>query len=168
MSKNEYFFAEVKKKFATNKNSSPPPPPQIFNCESLISRQICDLCPRLFLHKWKRNEWSFRPFLCTCRLNWARRTSWGWWDEWDDTALQTQNSLRPGTLPLGHGGSPQYWIFTGERGTNILFFWNLNARAGSNPRSPTFQTGSFNHCTRAAALLCTQYVRELVLAKRGV
>ena len=35
---------------------------------------------------------GFRPLLCTYRLNWARRTSWGWWDEWDDTALQTQDS----------------------------------------------------------------------------
>ena len=40
--------------------------------------------------KW--NEWGFRPPLCTYRLNWARRTSWGWWDEWDDTALKTQDS----------------------------------------------------------------------------
>ena len=31
--------------------------------------------------KW--NEWGFRPPLCTYRLNWARRTSWRWWDEWD-------------------------------------------------------------------------------------
>ena len=30
--------------------------------------------------------------LCPYRLNWVRRTSWGWWDEWDDTALQTQDS----------------------------------------------------------------------------
>ena len=28
----------------------------------------------------------------------ARRTSWGWWDEWDDTALRTQDS-RPGDEP---------------------------------------------------------------------
>ena len=60
--------------------------------------------------KW--NESGFRPPLCTYRLNWARRTSWGWWDDWDDTVLQTQDSspggLRPSTLPLGHGGSPQY------------------------------------------------------------
>ena len=35
------------------------------------------------------NGWIvFRPH----RLNWAMRTSWGWWDEWDDTALQTQDS----------------------------------------------------------------------------
>ena len=39
--------------------------------------------------KW--NEWGFMPPLCTHRLNWARRTSWGWWEEWDDTVLQTQD-----------------------------------------------------------------------------
>ena len=39
--------------------------------------------------KW--NESGFRPPLRTYRLNWARRTSWGWWDEWDDTVLQTQD-----------------------------------------------------------------------------
>ena len=38
------------------------------------------------------NESGFRPLLCTYRLNWARRASWGWRDEWDDTALQTQDS----------------------------------------------------------------------------
>ena len=32
--------------------------------------------------KW--NESGFRPPLCTYRLNWARRTPWGWWDDWDD------------------------------------------------------------------------------------
>ena len=42
------------------------------------------------LLKW--NESGFRPPLCTYRLNWARGTSWGWWDEWDDTVLQTQDS----------------------------------------------------------------------------
>ena len=35
------------------------------------------------------------------------------------------------TLPLGHGGSPQYSIFT--RGRNILFLWNLKARAKFEP-----------------------------------
>ena len=34
----------------------------------------------------------FRPPLCTCRLNWAGRTFWGWWDELVDTPLQTQYS----------------------------------------------------------------------------
>ena len=41
--------------------------------------------------KW--NEWGFRRALCTYRLNRAAgRTPWGGWDEWDDTALQTQYS----------------------------------------------------------------------------
>ena len=42
--------------------------------------------------KCKWNESGFRPPLCTYRLNWARRTSWGWRDDWDDTVLQTQDS----------------------------------------------------------------------------
>ena len=48
---------------------------------------------------------GFRPPLCTYRLNWAKRTSWGWWDEWSDTALQPHDSnpggLRPSSLLLG-------------------------------------------------------------------
>ena len=40
--------------------------------------------------KW--NESGFRPPLCTYGLNWSRRTSWGWWDEWDDTVHQRQDS----------------------------------------------------------------------------
>ena len=28
--------------------------------------------------------------------------------------------LRPSSLPLGHGGSPQYWIITSEQGGNIF------------------------------------------------
>ena len=39
--------------------------------------------------KWK--EWVSRQPLCTYSLQWARRTSLGWWDEWDDTVHQTQD-----------------------------------------------------------------------------
>ena len=98
-----------------------------------MSRWVC--------RQMKWIDWGFRPHLCTYRLNWARRTFWGWWDEWDYTG-----DLRPSRLPLDHGGSPQYWIFTRET-------WRL--KWGSNPRSPTFQAGSFNHCTRAPAI-CRQ------------
>ena len=42
-------------------------------------------------NKIKWNEYGFRWHLCTYRLNWARKTSRGWWDEWDDTALQPQD-----------------------------------------------------------------------------
>ena len=81
------------------------------------------------------------------KLNWARRTSRGWRDEWDDTALQTYSihcysllqtqdltsepcGLRLSSLLLGHGCSPHYWFITGEQRRNILFLWSLNARAG--------------------------------------
>ena len=47
--------------------------------------------PYYFSLEMKWNESGFRPPLCTYRLNWARRTSWGWWDDWDDTVLQTQD-----------------------------------------------------------------------------
>ena len=63
-------------------------------------------------------------------------TSWGWWYEWGDTALQTHDlklspvGLRPSTLSLGHVGCPQYSIFTIEQGGNILFFKTWNAKAG--------------------------------------
>ena len=50
---------------------------------------------------------------------------------------KVQNSrpwgLRPSTLPLGHGGSLQYWIVTSERERNILFLWNLKAKVGFKP-----------------------------------
>ena len=38
------------------------------------------------------NEWDFRPPLCTYKLNWTSRASWGSPDEWYDTALQIQDS----------------------------------------------------------------------------
>ena len=60
--------------------------------------------------------------------------------------------LRRCTLPLGHGGSPHYWIFKSERVRNILFFETWRPEWDLKPRSPTFQAGSFNHCTRAPAL----------------
>ena len=79
--------------------------------------------------------------------------------ESDDTALWTQDSnsspdgLRPSTLPRGHRGSRQYWIFTSsmsKREQNCFFSLKLEGQSGAQTRDlPTFQTGSFNHCTRA-------------------
>ena len=46
----------------------------------------------LYCNEMKWNESALRPPLCTYSLTWARRTSWMWWDEWDDTVLQTQDS----------------------------------------------------------------------------
>ena len=103
-------------------------------------------------NKWNElNEWGFMPPLCTCGLNWARRTSWGCWDEWDDTALQTQNlKFKPWRSEV------EYATSRSRRLPTILnfyeweifrFFKTWIAEWGSNPRSPTFQAGSLNHCT---------------------
>ena len=75
--------------------------------------------------KKKWNESGFRPPLCTYRLNWARRT-WGWWDDWDDTVLQTQNSkFEPWRSEAEHATSrsrrlPTILTFTRRWGRNIF------------------------------------------------
>ena len=77
---------------------------------------------------WWWNESGFRPPLCTYRLNWARRTSRGWWDDWDDTVLQTQDlKLEPWRSEAEHATSrsrrlPTILTFTRGWGRNICFF----------------------------------------------
>ena len=81
------------------------------------------VCPDA-IKKW--NESGFRPPLCTYRLNWARRTSWGWWDDWDDTVLQTQDSkFEPWRSEAEHAPSrsrrlPTTLTFTRGWGRNIF------------------------------------------------
>ena len=79
--------------------------------------------------KWNEmiwNESGFRPLLCTYRLNWARRPSWGWWDDWDDTVLQTQASkFEPWRSEAEHATSrsrrlPTILTFTRGWGRNIF------------------------------------------------
>ena len=88
--------------------------------------------------KW--TESGFRPPLCTYRLNWARRTSWGWWDDWDDTVLQTQDSkFKPWRSEAEHATSrsrrlPTILTFTRGWGRNI--FVSLKPpRQGTEPRT---------------------------------
>ena len=88
--------------------------------------------------KW--NESGFRPPLCTYRLNWARRTSWGWWDDWDDTVLQTQDSkFEPWWSEAEHATSrsrrlPSILTFTRGWGRNIFVSFKP-ARQGTEPRT---------------------------------
>ena len=88
--------------------------------------------------KW--NESGFRPPLCTYRLNWARITSWGWWDDWDDTVLQTQDSkFEPWRSEAEHATSrsrrlPTILTFTG--GWGETFFVSFKPpRSGTEPRT---------------------------------
>ena len=68
-------------------------------------------------------------------------------DEWDDTALQKQNSKfepwrpSPSTLPLGYVGTVlnlYEWV-----GKKHLFLSNLNARAGFEPPISDFPSRQF-------------------------
>ena len=87
--------------------------------------------------KW--NESGFRPPLCTYRLNWARRTSWGWWDDWDDTVLQTQDSkFEPWRSEAEHATSrsrrlPTILTFTRGWGRNIFLFLSNRRDREPNP-----------------------------------
>ena len=105
------------------------------------------------LMKW--NESGFRSPLCTYRLNWARRTSWGWWDDWDDTVLQTQESkFEPWRSEAEHATSrsrrlPTILTFTRGWGRNICFF--QTAETGNRtPKSGVKGSGA-NHYPRAPA-----------------
>ena len=88
--------------------------------------------------KW--NDSGFRPPLCTYRLNWARRTSWGWWDDWDDTVLQTQDSkFEPWRSEAEHATSrsrrpPTILTFTRGWGRNIFVSFKP-PRPGAEPRT---------------------------------
>ena len=88
--------------------------------------------------KW--NESGFRPPLCTYRLNWARRTSWGWWDDWDDTVLQTQDSkFEPWRSEAKHATSrsrrlPTILTFTRGWGRNNFVSFKP-PRPGTEPRT---------------------------------
>ena len=88
--------------------------------------------------KW--NESGFRPPLCTYRLNWARRTSWGWWDDWDDTVLQTHDSkFEPWRSEAEHATSrsrrlPTILTFTRGWGRNNFVSFKP-PRPGTEPRT---------------------------------
>ena len=90
--------------------------------------------------KWKWNESGFRPPLCAYRLNWARRTSWGWWDDLDDNVLQTQDSkFEPWRSEAEHATSrsrrlPTILTFTRGWGRNNFVSFKP-PRPGTEPRT---------------------------------
>ena len=93
-----------------------------------------------YANEMKWNESGFRPPLCTYRLNWARRTSWGWWDDWDDTVLQTQDSkFEPWRSEAEHATSrsrmfPTILTFTRGWGRNIFVSFKPPG-PGTEPRT---------------------------------
>ena len=81
-----------------------------------------------------------RPPFCTCmyRLNCARRTSWGWWDDWDDSALKTQNlKFEPWRSEAEHATSRSRGLptmFTSERGKEYFVSLKLECQSGVQTR----------------------------------
>ena len=108
------------------------------------------------LNPWKWNESGFTPPLCTYRLNWARRTSWGWWDDWDDTVFQTQDSkFEPWRSEAEHATSrsrrlPTILTFTRGWGRNIFGFFQTADTGNRTPDSGVKGSGA-NHYPRAPA-----------------
>ena len=104
--------------------------------------------------KW--NESGFRPPLCTYRLTWARRTSWGWWDDWDDTVLQTQDlKFEPWRSEAEHATSrsrrlPTILTFTRGWGRNSFF---QTAETGNRTPNSGVRGSGANHHPRAPALI---------------
>ena len=117
--------------------------------------------------KW--NESGFRPPLCTYRLNWARRTAWGWWDDWDDTVLQTQDSkFEPWRSEAKNATSrsrrlPTILTFTRGWGRNIFVSFKP-PRPGTEPRTLAWKAavltttlGRFVSWTKPLELCRKQY-----------
>ena len=111
-----------------------------YNHLVVIRPTIIRPAERHIVAEMKWNESGFRPPLCTYRLNWARRTSWGWWDDWDDTVLQTQDSkFEPWRSEAEHATSrsrrlPTILTFTRGWGRNIFVSFKP-PRPGTEPRT---------------------------------
>ena len=109
------------------------------------------------MYKMKWNESGFRPPLCTYRLNWARRTSWGWWDDWDDTVLQTQDSkFEPWRSEAEHATSrsrrlPAILTFTRGWGRNSIFCFFQTAETGNRTPNSGVKGSGANLYPRAPA-----------------
>ena len=120
----------------------------------------------------EKNESGFRPPFCKYRLNWARRTSWGWWDDWDDTVLQTQDSkFEPRRSGAEHATSrsrrlPTILTFTREWGRNIFCFFKTPKTGNRTPNSGVKGSGA-NHYPRAPASLTRAQHGSLGLCIKG-
>ena len=109
------------------------------------------------------------------RLNWVRRTSWGWWDDWDDTVLQTQDSkFEPWRSEAEHATSwsrrlPTILTFTRGWGGNIFCIFQTAETGNRTPSSGVKGSGA-NHYPRAlvATTSWAQWVPTLDLAWQTV
>ena len=104
--------------------------------------------------KW--NESGFRPPLCTYRLNWARRTSWGWlrWHCPPDTGFE----IRAEHAISRSRRLPTILTFTRGWGRNIFCFFQTAETGNRTPDSGVKGIGA-NHYPRAPALKSLKIIR---------
>ena len=127
----------------------------IYQASVLAARYVaCKHQTLIHCNKW--NDSGFRAPLCTYRLNWASRTSWGWWDEWDDTVIQTQDSkFEPWRSEAEHVTSrsrrlPTILTLTRWWGRNIFSFFQT-AESGNRTPNSGVRGSDANHYPRAPA-----------------
>ena len=133
----------------------------------VASRLVRYISCLLHLTSSKWNESGFRPPLCTYRLNWARRTSWGWWDDWNDTVLQTQDSkFEPWRSEVEHATSrsrrlPIILIFTRGWGRNIFCLFQTAETGNQTPNSGVKGSGANNYPRAPSTFLNTSAATSL-------
>ena len=103
--------------------------------------------------KW--NEWGFRPPLCTYKLklgqeNLFMMVRWMRWRCPPETGFEIRTmAVWDRARYLLVTEAPHNIEFLRlSREETFCFFETWRPEWGSNPRSPTFQADSFNHCTR--------------------
>ena len=88
--------------------------------------------------------------------NWVMRTSWGWWDEWDDTALQSQDSkFKPWRSEGEHATSrsrrlPTIEFYEWTVKKHVCFF--QTAEIGIRTPNSSANGSGAKHYSRAPAL----------------
>ena len=118
----------------------------------------------------KMKWWSFTPPLCIYRITGQEKPPENC--EMNEMTLpfrhRIRNSnpdgLRLSPLPLGYGSLPNIEFLRVSREETFCFFETWMPEWGSNPRSPTFLTGSFNHYTRVVVARHNfKWVKHLII-----
>ena len=92
-----------------------------FKCMAAIFCHTVTICQVDLQMKWI-------GFLCTCRLNWAMISSWGWRDEWDDTGQHYPSDK-----------AAQYWINIENKWAGKKHFVSLKLESQSGARARNLQ-----------------------------
>ena len=151
------------------------------NLKSKTVKQSCSNITLLYIVVWKKklsieaktavssfhianmgksNESGFRPLVCTYRPNLARRTSWGCWDEWDDTGFEIQTLEVFGwaryLLVTKAPHNTEFYEWMGKK--HFCFF--QTAETWKRTPNSSVQGSGANHYPRARPVIWGGGVRE--------